>query len=109
MLICLLPIDGRFSQNGLEIGMPDLESDFRKLATDARQMAEENAKLRKINSQMISVLENVLPLLQQGLPATVDFDWTKEAVAKVQVRSPKRSATDPQPLELSLTPRMVTV
>jgi hypothetical protein len=89
--------------------MPDLENDFRKLATDAMQMAEENAKLRKINSQMISVLENVLPLLQQGLPATVDFDWTKEAVAKVQVRSPKRSATDPQPLELSLTPRMVTV
>jgi hypothetical protein len=38
----------------LEIVMPDLESDFRKLATDARQMAEENARLRKINSQMIS-------------------------------------------------------
>ena len=37
MLICLFPIDGRFSQNGLEIGMPDLESDFRKLAADARQ------------------------------------------------------------------------
>ena len=84
MLICLFPIDGRFSQNGLEIGMPDLESDFRKLATDARQIAEENARLRKINSQMISALEYVLPLLQQGLPATVDFDWTKEAVEKVQ-------------------------
>ena len=67
-----------------EIVMPDLESDFRKLTTDARQMAEENARLRKINSQMISALEYVLPLLQQGLPATVDFDWTKEAVAKVQ-------------------------
>jgi hypothetical protein len=73
----------RFSQK-LEIVMPDLESDFRKLTTDARQMAEENARLRKINSQMISALEYVLPLLQQGLPATVDFDWTKEAVAKVQ-------------------------
>ena len=47
-------------------------------------MAEENAKLRKVNSQMISALEHVLPLLQQGLPATVDFDWTKEAIAKVQ-------------------------
>jgi hypothetical protein len=81
MLICLFPIDGRFSQNGLEIVMPNLESDFGKLATDARQMAEENARLRKIN---ISALEYALPLLQQGLPATVDFDWTKEAVAKVQ-------------------------
>jgi hypothetical protein len=40
--------------------------------------------LRKVNSQMISALEYLLPLLQQGLPATVDFDWTKEAVAKVQ-------------------------
>jgi hypothetical protein len=84
MLICLFRSTGRFSQNGLEIGMPNLESDFGKLATDARQMAEENARLRKINSQMISALEYVLPLLQQGLPATVDFDWTKEAVAKVQ-------------------------
>lgn len=64
--------------------MPDLESDFRKLAADAKQMADENAKLRKINSQMISVLEYVLPLIQQGLPATVDFDRTKEAVAKIQ-------------------------
>jgi hypothetical protein len=62
----------------------DPPGDFRKLTTDARQMAEENVKLRKINSQMISALEYVLPLLQQGLPATVDFDWTKEAVAKVQ-------------------------
>jgi hypothetical protein len=76
--------DWRFSQDGLEIVMPDLESDFRKLATDARQMAEENARLRKINSQMISALEYILPLLQQGLPATVDFDWTEEAIAKVQ-------------------------
>jgi hypothetical protein len=64
--------------------MPDLESDFRKLATDAKQMAEENVRLRKINSQMISALEYILPLLQQGLPATVDFDWTTKAIAKVQ-------------------------
>jgi hypothetical protein len=64
--------------------MPELESDLRKLATDARLMAEENARLRKTSSQMISALEYVLPLLQQGLPATVDFDWTKEAVAKIQ-------------------------
>jgi hypothetical protein len=64
--------------------MTDPESDFRKLATDLGQMTEENARLRKINSQMISALEYILPLLQQGLPATVDFDWTKEAIAKVQ-------------------------
>jgi hypothetical protein len=74
--------------------MPDLESDFRKLTTDARQMAEENARLRKINSQMISALEYVLPLLQQGLPATVDFDWTKEALRRSKMRSPKQSATE---------------
>jgi hypothetical protein len=66
------------------IVMADLESDFRKLATDARQMAEENTRLRKVNSQMISALEYVLPPLQRALPATVDFDWTKEAVTKVQ-------------------------
>jgi hypothetical protein len=82
--ILLFPIKCASAKNGLEIVVPDLESDFRKLTTDARQMAEENARLRKINSQMISALEYVLPLLQQGLPATVDFDWTKEAVAKVQ-------------------------
>jgi phage-related minor tail protein len=63
------------------IVMADLESDFRKLAADTRQMAEEK---RKVNSQMISALEYVLPPLQRALPATVDFDWTKEAVTKVQ-------------------------
>lgn len=36
--------------------MPDLESDFRKLAADAKQMADENAKLRKINSDRKSVV-----------------------------------------------------
>jgi hypothetical protein len=25
-----------------------------------------------------------LPILQDGLPETVNFDWTKEAIAKVQ-------------------------
>jgi hypothetical protein len=54
------------------------------LAADATQMAEENARLRKINAQMLAALQYVLPLLQEGLPATVNFDWSKEAVAKVQ-------------------------
>jgi hypothetical protein len=75
-LICLFPNRLTLQQNGWEIVMPDIES--------ARQMAEENSRLRKINSRMVAALEYVLPLLEQGLPATVDFDWTKEAIAKVQ-------------------------
>ena len=35
-------------------------------------------------SKCSNVLRYVLPLLQQGLPTTVNFDWTEEAVAKVQ-------------------------
>ena len=62
----------------------DLSSDFEKLKSDAAQVAEENARLRSINVKMLDVLRYVLPLLQQGLPTTVNFDWTKEAVAKVQ-------------------------
>jgi hypothetical protein len=75
-LICLFPNRLTLQQNGWEIVMPDIES--------ARQMAEENSRLRKINSRMVAALEYVLPLLERGLPATVDFDWTKEAIAKVQ-------------------------
>jgi len=33
---------------------------------------------------MLDALRYVLPLLQQGPPETVNFDWTEEAVAKVQ-------------------------
>ena len=62
----------------------DLSSDFEKLKSDAAQVAEENARLRSINVKMLDALRYVLPLLQQGLPATVNFDWTEEAVAKVQ-------------------------
>ena len=62
----------------------DLADDFEKLKRDATQMAEENARLRSINAKMLAALRYLLPLLQQGLPATVDFDWTEEAVAKVQ-------------------------
>jgi hypothetical protein len=54
------------------------------LKRDATQMAGENARLRSINAKMLAALRYLLPLLQQGLPATVDFDWTEEAVAKVQ-------------------------
>jgi hypothetical protein len=62
----------------------DLSDDFEKLKRDATQMSEENARLRGINAKMLAALQYLLPLLQQGLPATVDFDWTEEAVAKVQ-------------------------
>jgi len=62
----------------------DLHSDFEKLTADATQMADENARLRKINAQMLAALQYALPILQEGLPDTVDFDWTKEAVVKVQ-------------------------
>jgi hypothetical protein len=62
----------------------DLHSDFEKLTADATQMADENARLRKINAQMLAALQCALPILQEGLPDTVDFDWTKEAIVKVQ-------------------------
>jgi hypothetical protein len=47
-------------------------------------MADENARLRKINAQMLAALHCALPILQQGLPETVNFDWTKEAIDTVQ-------------------------
>jgi hypothetical protein len=62
----------------------DRSSDFETLKSDAAYVAEENARLRSINVKMLDALRYVLPLLQQGLPATVNFDWTEEAVAKVQ-------------------------
>jgi len=61
-----------------------LAGDFEKLMSDATHLADENAGLRRLNAQMLGVLQYVLPILQEGLPATVDFDWTKEAVEKVQ-------------------------
>ena len=62
----------------------DLSDDFEKLKRDATQMEEANARLRSINAKMLAALRYLLPLLQQGLPATVDFDWTEEAIAKIQ-------------------------
>ncbi len=62
----------------------DLHSDFEKLTVDATQMADENARLRKVNAQMLDALQYALPILQDALPETVDFDWTKEAIVKIQ-------------------------
>jgi hypothetical protein len=61
----------------------DLSSDFGKLKSDAAHIAAENARLRSINVKMLDALRYVLPLLQQGLPETVNFDRTEEAVAKI--------------------------
>src|SRR5258708_22803447 len=47
-------------------------------------MADENARLRKINAEMLAALQYTSPILQDGLPETVNFDWTKEAIAKVE-------------------------
>jgi hypothetical protein len=63
---------------------PNLSDDFDKLKFDMAQMEKENARLRDVNAKMLAALRYVLPLLQEGLPATDDFDWTREAVAKVQ-------------------------
>jgi hypothetical protein len=62
----------------------DLHTDFEKLTADATQMADENARLRKINAELLAALQYTLPILQDGLPETVNSDWTKEAIAKVQ-------------------------
>ncbi len=62
----------------------DLENDIEKLTADATQMADENSRLRRINAQMRGALQYVLPLLRDGLPATVNFDWTAEAIVKIQ-------------------------
>ena len=41
------------------------------------------AELRSINAKMLAALRYVLTFLQEGLPATANFDWSKEAVAKM--------------------------
>ena len=62
----------------------DLDNDFEKLTADAMEMANENARLQRINAQMLAALQCALPVLRDGLPTTVNFDWTKEVIAKVQ-------------------------
>jgi hypothetical protein len=62
----------------------DIHRDFEKLTADAAHLEDENARLREINAQMLAALQYALPILQEGLPETVNFDWTREAVVKVQ-------------------------
>lgn len=62
----------------------DLNDDFEKLRSDATQLSDESTRLRGLNIQMLAALRDVLPILQEGLPATVDYDWTKQVIEKVQ-------------------------
>jgi hypothetical protein len=62
----------------------DLDRDFSQLKIDSTRLADENERLRSINDQMLVALHSALPVLQDGLPGSVNFDWVKEAVAKVQ-------------------------
>jgi len=78
--------DARLRQ-AMEIAMSsrsDLDTDLAQLTSDTTQLTNENARLRRINAGMLAALKFALPVLQDGLPESVDFDWMKEAVAKVQ-------------------------
>ena len=66
------------------ISRSDLDRIFSQLKADAMRLADENDRLRKINAQMLVALQYSLPVLQEGLPEAVNFDWIREAVAKVQ-------------------------
>jgi hypothetical protein len=63
---------------------PDLDNDFTRLTADLAQLTNDNARLRGLNAEMLAALKYALPVLRDGLPDSVDFDWVKEAVAKVQ-------------------------
>jgi len=62
----------------------DLDNDLERLIADSRTLADENDRLRSINAEMLAALESALPILQEGLPAVVNVDRAKAAVAKVQ-------------------------
>jgi hypothetical protein len=62
----------------------DLDNDLAQLKTATSQLEDENARLRRVNAQMLAALTYALPVLRDGLPDSVNFDWTREAVAKVQ-------------------------
>jgi hypothetical protein len=71
----------------LEIAMSsnsDLDADLDQLVIDKTRLANENGRLRRINAQMLAALKYVFPILRDAVPTSVDFDWTKQGVAKVQ-------------------------
>jgi hypothetical protein len=63
---------------------PDLDTDLAQLETATTRLVGENDRLRRINAQMLAALTYALPVLRDGLPESVNFDWTREAVVKVQ-------------------------
>jgi hypothetical protein len=73
----------------------DLDNDLERLIADSRALADENDRLRSINAEMVAALESALPVLQEGLPAVVNVDLAKEAVAKVQAALGK-AESDPE-------------
>lgn len=62
----------------------DLGSDLARLTSDMTLLADENARLRRANGVMLAALKYALPVLQDGLPESVDFEWTRQAVTKIQ-------------------------
>ncbi|MGP0088642.1 MAG: hypothetical protein ACLPKB_01575 [Xanthobacteraceae bacterium] len=62
----------------------DLGTDLAHLKTDTTRLVGDNDRLRRINAQMLAALSYALPVLRDGLPECVNFDWTREAVVKVQ-------------------------
>jgi hypothetical protein len=73
----------------------DLDNDLERLIADTRALADENDRLRMINAEMVAALESALPILQEGLPAVVNVDLAKEAMAKVQAALGK-AESDPE-------------
>jgi hypothetical protein len=61
-----------------------LDTDLVQLKTDTTRLVGENDRLRRINAQMLAARTYALPVLRDGLPDSVNFDWTREAVVKVQ-------------------------
>jgi hypothetical protein len=72
----------------------DLDADLARLVADSTELAAENDRLRRINAEMLAALESALPILQDAAPPSVDLDWAKEVIAKVQAAIAK-AETDP--------------
>jgi hypothetical protein len=72
----------------------DLDGDLARLVADSTELAAQNDRLRRINAEMRAALESALPILQDAAPPSVDLDWAKEVIAKVQAAIAK-AETDP--------------
>jgi hypothetical protein len=72
----------------------DLDGDLARLVADSTELADENDRLRRINAEMLAALESALPILQDASPPSVDLDWAKEVIAKIQAAIAK-AESDP--------------